>query len=58
GYDKAAEVAKKAMREHKAVKDVVVELGYLTKAEAVKILDPAHMTQPGVSKKTGERNAH
>ena len=48
GYDKAAEVVKKAIRENKTVKQVVVELGYLNKEEAEKVLDPKVMTKPKV----------
>jgi fumarate hydratase class II len=47
GYDKAAEVVKKATKEKKTVKQVVVELGYLSAADADRILDPAIMTKPG-----------
>ncbi len=47
GYDKAAEVVKKALAEGKTVKEVVVELGYLTPEEADKIIDPIKMTRPG-----------
>ncbi|NPA80928.1 MAG: class II fumarate hydratase [Thermotogae bacterium] len=47
GYDKAAEVVKKALAEEKTVKEVVVELGYLTPEEAEKLLNPILMTTPG-----------
>lgn len=46
GYDKSAEVIKKALREKRAVKDVVVEMGYLSEEEAKRILDPQKMTRP------------
>jgi fumarate hydratase class II len=51
GYDKAAEVVKKALKEKKTVKQVAVEMGYLTKEEADRILDPEIMTRPGFSEK-------
>ncbi|HTP12384.1 MAG TPA: class II fumarate hydratase [Bacteroidota bacterium] len=51
GYDKAAEVVKKAVKEKKTVKQVVVEMKYLTAAEANRILDPAVMTKPGYGAK-------
>ncbi len=51
GYDKAAEVVKKAIREKKTVKQVVVEMKYLSAAEANRILDPAMMTKPGYGSK-------
>ena len=46
GYDKAAEVVKKALKERKTVKQVVVEMGYLNEEEADKILNPGLMTRP------------
>ena len=33
GYDKAAEIAKKAYKEHKTLKEVAIELGYLSAEE-------------------------
>ncbi len=47
GYDKAAEVVKKALREKKTVKQVAVEMGYLSREEADRILDPGKMTRAG-----------
>jgi fumarate hydratase class II len=53
GYEKGAEVVKKALKERKPVKDVVVELGYLSRAEAERVLDPIAMTQDrGTRRKT------
>ena len=46
GYDKAAEVVKKAMKEKRSVKDLAVEMGYLSKEEAEKAFDPKSMTGP------------
>ncbi len=51
GYDKAAEVVKRSLREKKTVKQVVVEMGYLSAKEASRILDPTVMTKPGFSAK-------
>ncbi len=51
GYDKAAEVVKKALREKKTVKQVAVEMGYLSREEADRILNPELMTKPGLSGK-------
>ncbi len=45
GYDKASEVAKTALKEEKSVKQVAVERGYLTEAEAEDVLDPRKMTE-------------
>ncbi|MEF8875547.1 MAG: class II fumarate hydratase [Haloarculaceae archaeon] len=48
GYDKAAKVAKRALAEGKTVRQVAVEEGYLTEAEAEEVLDPRRMTEPGI----------
>ncbi len=52
GYDKAAVVVKRASEERKAIRDVVVEMGYLSAEEADRILNPKRMTRPGVSGRT------
>jgi fumarate hydratase class II len=46
GYDKAAEIAKKAHREGKTLKEVAVELGYLTEEEFDEAVRPDRMTGP------------
>ncbi|APE95565.1 class II fumarate hydratase [Halodesulfurarchaeum formicicum] len=48
GYDAAAEVAKAALEEGKTVREVAVERGYLTEAEADEVIDPEAMTEPGI----------
>lgn len=48
GYQKGAEVAKKAASENRSVLDVVVELGYMTEAEARAALDARAMTEGGI----------
>jgi fumarate hydratase class II len=53
GYDKAAEAVKRAIKEKKTIKQVVVDMGYLSPSEADRILDPAKMTKPGLSDKEG-----
>jgi len=45
GYDKASEVAKAALKEGKTVREVAIEKGYLSEAEAEKVLDPRKMTE-------------
>ncbi len=44
GYDKAAQAVKKAYAEGRTVKEVVVELGYLSEGEAARLLDARPMT--------------
>ncbi|MCP5504285.1 MAG: class II fumarate hydratase [Chlamydiales bacterium] len=43
GYDKAAEIAKKAHKENKTLKEVTLELGYLSAEEFDRVVDPAKM---------------
>lgn len=44
GYDRAAEVVKRAIRERRGIKEIVVEMGLLTREEAERLLDPLKMT--------------
>ena len=46
GYDKAAEIAKKANHENKNLKETAVGLGYVTDADFDKFVVPADMTHP------------
>jgi fumarate hydratase class II len=48
GYLKGAEVAKKSLAENRSIKEIVVELGYLTAEEADKLLDAGKMTEGGI----------
>jgi fumarate hydratase class II len=50
GYLKGAEVAKEAMATNRTIKEVVVEKGYLSAAEADRILDARKMTEGGIQK--------
>ncbi len=43
GYDKAAEIAKKAYKEDTSLKDAALALGYLTEEEFDKYVDPSKM---------------
>ena len=49
GYDKAAQVAKKAYAEGRSLKDVAAEMTGLSKEELQKLLDPGKMTEGGVT---------
>ncbi|QVL56695.1 MAG: class II fumarate hydratase [Simkaniaceae bacterium] len=44
GYDKAAEIAKKAHKENKTLKEATLEMGYLSAEEFDKVVDPSKMT--------------
>ena len=46
GYDKAAQVAKKAHKEGKTLKQAILDLGYLTSEEFDKYVIPKDMTHP------------
>ena len=48
GYDAAAKVAKQALAEGKTVREVAIAEGYLSEAEADKVLDPEAMTHRGI----------
>jgi fumarate hydratase class II len=50
GYLKGAEVAKEAMTTNRTIREVVVEKGYLSAAEASRILDASNMTEGGIQK--------
>ena len=47
----AAEIAKEAVDRQKTVIEVAEERGLLSKEQIGKILDPARMTEPGISGK-------
>jgi len=47
GYDKAAEIAKKAYKEGRPVRDVAVEMTTLSKEELDRLLDPRKLTEGG-----------
>jgi len=47
GYDKAAEIAKKAYKEGRPIKDIAAEMTDLSKEELNRLLDPEKMTKGG-----------
>ncbi|MCK5270860.1 MAG: class II fumarate hydratase, partial [Sedimentisphaerales bacterium] len=47
GYDKSAEIALKAYREDKTLKQVALELGYLSEQQFDNWTRPEDMTTPG-----------
>ncbi|MDA8086704.1 MAG: class II fumarate hydratase [Nitrospiraceae bacterium] len=56
GYDKAAEVIKKAREGKKTVRELVVQLGYMDEKEARRLQDPESMThqkKPRLKKRRG-----
>ncbi len=51
GYERAAIIAKKALETGESVRQVILNEGILTEEELNEILDPIHMTEPGISGK-------
>ena len=51
GYQKAAEIAKEAIKTGESVKKLIIEKGILTEEQMDEILDPVQMTEPGISGK-------
>lgn len=52
GYQKAAEIAKEAIKTGESVRKLIIEKGLLTKEQMDEIMDPVQMTEPGISEKT------
>jgi fumarate hydratase class II len=48
GYDKASEVAKRAAKERKPVRTIVLEMDLLSEEEVDELLDVRDMTEPGI----------
>ncbi|ETP71916.1 aspartate ammonia-lyase [Lachnospiraceae bacterium JC7] len=51
GYQKSSDIAKKALKLNKSVREIVMEEKILTEEEIAEILDPVNMTEPGISGK-------
>lgn len=51
GYQKAADIAKKALQTGESVRSLILQENLLTEEELDKILDPVNMTEPGISGK-------
>ncbi len=51
GYQKAAAIAKTAMKTGESVRSLILKEGLLEEKELDEILEPAHMTEPGISAK-------
>ena len=52
GYQKAAEIAKEAIKTGESVRKLIIETGLLTKEQMDEIMDPVQMTEAGISGKT------
>lgn len=51
GYQKAADIAKKAIKTGESVRTLILQEGLLNEEQLDNILDPVHMTEPGISGK-------
>lgn len=51
GYQKAAAIAKTAMKSGESVRSLILKEGLLEEKELDEILEPTHMTEPGISAK-------
>ena len=49
GYQKAADIAKQAIKTGESVRDLILKEGLLTEDELNEIMDPVNMTEPGIS---------
>ncbi|MCI8318877.1 MAG: aspartate ammonia-lyase [Lachnospiraceae bacterium] len=51
GYQKAADIAKKALKTGESVRNLILQEGIMSEEDLEGILDPIHMTEPGISGK-------
>lgn len=51
GYQKAADIAKKALQTGESVRSLILEEQLVSQEDLESILDPVHMTEPGISGK-------
>ncbi|MDY3919186.1 MAG: aspartate ammonia-lyase [Candidatus Limivivens sp.] len=51
GYQKAADIAKRAIKSGESVRTLILQEGLMTEEELNSILDPVSMTEPGISGK-------
>lgn len=56
GYDIASELAKKALKTGRPVREVILEAGIFSEEELDQLLRPEEVTRPGVAGKRGKRN--
>jgi fumarate hydratase class II len=52
GYDRAAQIAKKAHAEGLTLEDAAVALGAVTREEFARLVRPEDMVAPGVSRRS------
>lgn len=52
GYQASADIAKKSLKTGESVRDLILSTGLLSAEDLDNILDPVHMTEPGISGKS------
>lgn len=57
GYQRAADIAKKALRQNRSVRDIILEEKIMDPDELSRILDPVSMTEPGTADSGESRNS-
>ena len=48
GYNAAAEVAKESVASGRSIREIVLERGLMPEAELEKVMQPEHLTEPGL----------
>lgn len=51
GYQVAADIAKEALKSGESVRNLILKEGLMSEEDLDNILDPVHMTEPGISGK-------
>lgn len=54
GYQRAADIAKKALREKRPVREIILEEKVMGEEELNRVLDPVSMTEPGTTRREGQ----
>jgi aspartate ammonia-lyase len=57
GYDRASEVAQKALKEGMTLREIIAREALLSSEKVDEILDPMKMTEPGIAGESGEKNS-
>ncbi|MGE5373101.1 MAG: aspartate ammonia-lyase [Solirubrobacterales bacterium] len=55
GYGRAQEVYERARKEHKTIREIVLEMDLLESADLDQILNPREMTRPGIAGSKGKK---
>ncbi len=50
GYQRAADIAKKALKQKRPVREIILEEKIMEEEELSRVLDPVSMTEPGIER--------